>query len=66
MPSLHIEVGCPGTWGTRTADPKLIQPEHPRARPTYNPATSLTHWKNPAPAPDSAPVTELEEQSKTY
>ena len=22
MPSSHMEVGCPGTWGTGTADPK--------------------------------------------
>ena len=25
-PSSHMEVGCPGTWGTGTADPK---PKHP-------------------------------------
>ena len=31
IPSSHMEVGCPGTWGTGTADPKPKQPEHPRA-----------------------------------
>ena len=38
--SLPMEVGCPGTWGTRTADPKPKQPEYPRAHPTCNLPTS--------------------------
>jgi len=45
-----MEVGCPQTWRTGTADPKP-KPEHPRAHPTCNPATSPAHQKNPAPAP---------------
>jgi len=44
----HMEVGCPGTW-----------PEHPRACPTCNPATSRARQKNPgaARAPAPAPIT---------
>ena len=45
-----MEAGCPGTWETGTADPKPKQPEHPRAGPTCNPATSPARHKNPAPA----------------
>jgi len=52
-----MEVGCPGTWGTGTADTKLKQPGHPRACPTCNPAMSPACQKKPAPAPAPAPVT---------
>jgi len=51
MPSLHMEVGCPGTWGTGTTDPKPKQPEHPRARPTCPPAMSPARQKKTNPSP---------------
>ena len=35
-----MEVGCSGMWVAGTADPKPKQPEHPRAHPIFNPATS--------------------------
>ena len=57
--SSHMEVECPRTWGTGTADPKPKQPEHLRARPTCNPAMS--------PAPTPAPVTlNWKNSGKTY
>ena len=56
-PSSHMEVGCPGTWGTGTAYPRPKQSEHPRAHPTCNPATNTTLQKNPEPAPTPTPVT---------
>ena len=62
-----MEVECPRTWGTGTADPKPKQPEHPRAHPTCNPATSPAHQKNPPPAPTPALVTlNWKNSGKTY
>ena len=55
-PSSHMEVGCPRTRGAGIADPKLKQPEHPRARLTWNPATSPAGQKNPAQSPPQEPV----------
>jgi len=52
-----MEVGCPGTWETGTTYPRPKQPEHPRARPTCNPATHTTLQKNPEPAPTPTPIT---------
>ena len=66
---MHMEAGCPGTWGTGTADLKPKQPEHPRAHPTCNPAMSPPRQKNsvstPAPTPNTHHI-ELEEQWKIY
>ena len=57
MASLQKEIGCPGTWGTGTADPKPKQPEQPRARPSFNRATSPADQKNPEAAPAPVSVT---------
>jgi len=66
-PLSHIEVGCSGTWGTGTADPKPKQPEHPRAYRTCNPAMCPACQKKPSPSPrPSTCCIELEEQWKTY
>ena len=47
--------------GAGTAEPKPKQPEHARAHPTCNPATSPARQqkkkKNPATTPAPAPVT---------
>ena len=55
--------------GAGTAEPKPKQPEHPRARPTCDPATSPTRQKKKKPCPNLSPSThhtELEEQWRTY
>ena len=72
-PSSHMEVGCPGTWGrgggAGTAEPKSKHPEHQRARPTCNQATSPARQKKKKSCPNPGPstrCTELEEQWRTY
>ena len=52
--------------GAGTAEPKPKQPEHPRARPTCNPATSHARQEKTLPQPrPSTRHTELEEQWRT-
>ena len=51
MPLLHMEVGCPETWGLELLFPNPNSQNTQEAHPSCNPATSPAHQKNLAPAP---------------
>ena len=49
MPALHLEVGCPGTWGLELLTPNPGSKSIPKACPTRNPATSPACHTQPQP-----------------
>ena len=62
MPLSHMEVACPGTWGTGTADPKPKTARRPKSPPYLQPSHEPCPPEKPCP---STRHTELEEQWKT-